>query len=208
MNSAFFGNSSTGGSGGGIAIGVGSATVTNCTFSGNTAAVDGGAIMNSIGDGPFTVNPPGGGSETIQNGLGSLDLTNCTLDGNVAKAGDGGAIANFSATECALKNSILYNNTGGEVLNGQSIRNKNGVLYNSVAGAANCTLRADLPVSPESLTAAATSRSRRFLKRLRTMAAQPKRCPCRQDHHASEREARRERPQTISAALCVRFRRA
>ena len=45
----------------------------------------------------------------------------------------------FSATKCALTNSILYNDTGGEFLNGKGIKNS-GELFNAVASAENCDI--------------------------------------------------------------------
>jgi len=84
INCRFIGNSTTG-TGGGIHMFDGSATVINCLFSGNHAG-DGGAFSGS--------------------GLGTDRFTNCTVVGNSATRWVGG----ISGT-VVLKNCILWGNT-------------------------------------------------------------------------------------------------
>jgi predicted outer membrane repeat protein len=94
-NSTFLGNSAV--TGGALAnLGAGSATLTNCVLSGNTATHFGGAVYSSY----------------------TASLTNCTLSGNSAPYG--GGIAN--AGRLTLSHSTLSANTatkfGGGLFNG------------------------------------------------------------------------------------------
>jgi CSLREA domain-containing protein len=135
--------------GGGISNS-GTLTLTNCTLSGNSAAVGvGGGIYNETG--------------------GTLTLTNCTLSGNSAEGsnsatdGNGGGIFNSgkaTLTNCTLSGNStegagggIYNATGGTLtltnctLSGNSTRygdaNGGGGIYNETGGTltlTNCTL--------------------------------------------------------------------
>jgi len=99
-NSTFSGNSAVGtpGLGGGIFIGFGgTGTVTNSTFSGNSASAFGGGIDNT----------------------GTVTVTNSTFSGNSAGA-DGGGIDN--AVTLTVTNSTFSGNTAGT--DGGGIRNE------------------------------------------------------------------------------------
>jgi predicted outer membrane repeat protein len=87
-NSTFSGN--TAGDGGGI-YNAGNLTVTNSTFSGNSATASGGGIFN-IG--------------------GTLTVTNSTFSGNSAPSG-GGIYNSNSGPAATVTNSILAASTGG-----------------------------------------------------------------------------------------------
>jgi CSLREA domain-containing protein len=95
-NSTFSDNSApSGGSGGGISNASGALTVTNSTFSGNTANF-GGGILNSSG---------------------TLTIANSTFSGNPAT---GGGVYNVGGT-ATLRNTIVANsgsNCGGAIING------------------------------------------------------------------------------------------
>ncbi len=98
------GNTSTNGYGGGIHnlnAGSGPITMTNCVFTGNSAAY-GGGIENDN----FTFS------------TGTISVTNCTLTGNTATSGsgNGGGIGdNDYILPITLTNDIVYGDTGGEV---------------------------------------------------------------------------------------------
>jgi cysteine-rich repeat protein len=102
-NCTLSGNSANEG-GGGI-YNLGNATLTNCTLSGNSAGYyGGGAIFNAV------TGPDGGPPSNS----GTATLTNCTLSGN--SAGQGGGIANLgnaTLTNCTLSgNSATYRGGG------------------------------------------------------------------------------------------------
>ena len=115
-NAGFGGVADPNTEGGGIYNAGGTLTVTNCTFSGNRAAVGGGidgygtfAVVNSTFSGN-SASTQGGG---INNGAPStLSITNSTFSGTSAPSGSGGGILNYSALN--LANTILANNTGGD----------------------------------------------------------------------------------------------
>ena len=95
--------------GGGIIIEESNPTLTNCTFSGNSAEWDGGGMCNKRNSSPILTNctfsgnlaKEGGG---ICNYGDSPTLTNCTFSGNAAEL-EGGGMCNRS------DNPILTNNT-------------------------------------------------------------------------------------------------
>jgi hypothetical protein len=97
-NSSFTGNSTAPGSGGGggaIQNDAGLLTITNSGFVGNTSAASGGAIRNGT-------NTTGG----------TLTITNSNFTGNSAPFGPGGAIQNPNASgTITITNSIFENNT-------------------------------------------------------------------------------------------------
>jgi CSLREA domain-containing protein len=74
------------------AITAGTMSITNCTFSGNTAGFYGGAIVNG----------------------GTMTITNSTLSGNSAPNDAGGITNGASLT---ISNSVLDGNTGGNCFN-------------------------------------------------------------------------------------------
>ncbi len=95
-----------------------SLTVTNCTFSGNSATGsfgEGGAIYN---DGTLTVNNStfSGNSATHPGGAiysnGTVTVTNSTFSGNSAATG-GGIYNNAATSAVTVTSSILATSTGG-----------------------------------------------------------------------------------------------
>jgi CSLREA domain-containing protein len=107
-----------GGEGGAILVytnGVTSLTITNSTFSGNSASITGGAIYTcaptTITNSTFYNNSTTGNGGAISS-CSTLTVTNSTFDGNTTTAaGEGGAIASSNPT--MLYNTILANSTGG-----------------------------------------------------------------------------------------------
>ncbi len=90
----------TGGSdinGGGLANYGGTATLTNCTVSGNTAAINGGGLYITSS--------------------GTTTLTDCTVSGNIAGQNGGGLyVNNYGAatlTNCTVSGNTAGNNGGG-----------------------------------------------------------------------------------------------
>ena len=102
-------------------------TISNCTFTGNTAAsyANGGAIDNefqgpslSINDSTFSTNQAGFGGG-IYNGTGaSLSLTNSTVANNTAASWGGGISNNGSLT---VTNSTIVGNTSGSLGGGVAL---------------------------------------------------------------------------------------
>ncbi|MGA2499091.1 MAG: choice-of-anchor D domain-containing protein [Tepidisphaeraceae bacterium] len=110
-------NGDSNGEGGGMYIDAGSPTITNCTFSGNSASYNGGGMYNISSSSPTLTNCTFGGN-SAQNGGGMYNVqmydssgnlpmpANCTFSGNTAGLGggifnsnsDGGAIL----TNCTL----------------------------------------------------------------------------------------------------------
>jgi predicted outer membrane repeat protein len=90
-NLTFSGNSATVG-GGGLYNFTGSPTLTNVTFSGNSASYDGGGLYSEYGSATLTNVTFSGNSATEGGGLasgGSPRLTNVTFSGNSASYGGG-----------------------------------------------------------------------------------------------------------------------
>jgi hypothetical protein len=81
-------------------------TLTNCTFSGNTAGSDGGGMLNHLGSDATLVNCTFGGNSAVNDGGGMLNynnaptLTNCILWGNSDGGGmdESAQIYNFNNT--------------------------------------------------------------------------------------------------------------
>ena len=142
-NCTFSGNSAALGYGGGMYNNLSSPTVSNCRFSGNTADLFGGGIYN--------------------NGDSSPTVSNCTFSGNSATVGYGGGICSEDST-IALLNCTLSDNTaglfGGGMYNGNSsatVSNctfsgntatvgNGGGMYNSLSDpmVSNCTFSGNL----------------------------------------------------------------
>lgn len=99
---------------GGALVVYGTAVVDACTFTDNQATSFGGAIFlqgTSVGvtNSTFTANTAGAAGGAIRVQTGSLDLTSSTVAGN--GAGSGGGVSNNLGTLTA-GNSIVANNTG------------------------------------------------------------------------------------------------
>jgi hypothetical protein len=113
----------TGGSGsnGGGLDNDGTATLTQCTLSGNSATVDGGAIYN----------------------VGNLTLTDCTLSGNSAQH-DGGAVDNVggtaSLTDCTISGNLTLTNPNFNHFDGSALFNASNPGRTGTLGLTDCTL--------------------------------------------------------------------
>jgi CSLREA domain-containing protein len=105
------------GSGGGIAN-AGTLTLSNSTFSGNSAFVDGGGIWSSgsltVQNSTFTGNSAADGGGIYN--IGSMTVTDSTFSGNSASAGGGGiyAIQGLVANSAFRDNSAT---SGGGIVN-------------------------------------------------------------------------------------------
>jgi hypothetical protein len=134
-------------SGGGI-LNSGTLTVTNCTFSGNSAGGNtvnggtGGGIFNNDGtltvaNSTFTGNSANGAGGGIDNESGTLTLTNSTFFGNSAggstvNGGTGGGIFNeHSGTLTVTNSTFSFNSANGA---GGGIDNESATLT-----VTNCT---------------------------------------------------------------------
>ena len=96
----------------------GTATITNSTLSGNYSALDGGGIFNEGGTATITNSTLSGNSAHSGGGgifnNGTTTITNSTLSGNSASVGGGGGILNFGTT--TITNSIVANSDGGDIV--------------------------------------------------------------------------------------------
>ncbi|MCH8343440.1 MAG: hypothetical protein IH983_05595 [Planctomycetes bacterium] len=95
--------------GGGMFNSSSSPTVTNCTFSGNTAAVAGGGMNNLI--------------------ISSPTLTNCTFSDNTANRG--GGMFNFKGSNPTVTNCVLWGDSPNEIV---AIASTPTVTYSAVQG--------------------------------------------------------------------------
>ena len=108
-------------SGGGMVNTFSSPTVTNCSFSGNSAVLDGAGMLNEDFSSPTLTNCSFSGNSAAYNGGGiynsqsSPTLTNCTFSGNSASYG--GGMYNDSSwptlTNCTFSGNSAANNGGG-----------------------------------------------------------------------------------------------
>jgi hypothetical protein len=100
------------------------ATVTNCTFTGNTADANGGGMLNDINsivtvtNCSFDNNTTAGRGGAMLNWQCSPTMSGCTFSDNVAE--NGGAINNWTnasptVTDCTFSNNTAVN--GGGMLN-------------------------------------------------------------------------------------------
>jgi predicted outer membrane repeat protein len=134
LTNVTFSNNSAASLGGGMYNLIGnSSTLTNVTFNGNSANSGGGLFNGSssptLTNATFKLNSAislGGG---IYNQTGSPTLTNVTLSGN--SAAFGGGMYNSSSSSPIVKNSILYDDIGGEISNNSSSAT---VTYSIVQG--------------------------------------------------------------------------
>ena len=112
-------------SGGGMRNINSSPTVTNCTFSGNTATSTGGGMVNvdsspTVTNCTFTGNTAQSGAGMINAG-GSPTVTNCTFSGN--SASHGGGMRNLLESSPRVTNCTFSGNTaslGGGMYNTQA----------------------------------------------------------------------------------------
>jgi autotransporter-associated beta strand protein len=113
-------------SGGGMYNSVGSPTLSNCTFTANSASGEGGGMFNessspTLTNCTFTANSTGGGGGMYNSG-GSAILTNCTFTANSGNHG-GGMYNNSSSptlTNCTFTDNSAYSGNGGGMYNAES----------------------------------------------------------------------------------------
>ncbi|MBK9924359.1 MAG: hypothetical protein IPP66_03625 [Anaerolineales bacterium] len=101
------------GSGGGMANNNSNPSLTNVTFNNNTAVNLGGGIINSDS---------------------SISLLNVTMSENTAMSG--GGVSNDIGSNLMIKNSILWSNVGGELVNGNATVSYS-IVQGGYAGAGN-----------------------------------------------------------------------
>jgi predicted outer membrane repeat protein len=105
--------------GGGMDNESSSPTLTNITFSSNSAGEGGG--MDNESSSPtltnvtFSGNSASNGGGGMDNASSSPTLTNVTFSGN--SASNGGGLYNFFGSSPTLTNAILWGDTGGEIVN-------------------------------------------------------------------------------------------
>jgi titin len=121
-----------------------SLTITNCTFTGNSADGNGGAIDSpgvilTISGSTFDHNTTNADGGAVSIGTGTVNLTNCTFTANAA-SGRGGAINSNFAADFALLNCTIAGNSafiGGGVVNTGSgtFTLTNSIVANDTASA-------------------------------------------------------------------------
>ncbi|MHC4545970.1 MAG: choice-of-anchor Q domain-containing protein [Planctomycetota bacterium] len=118
-NCTFTGNSA--GYGGGMLNDSSSPAVTDCTFIDNTATDFGGGIENYNGGSPTVTNCLFSGNTAVDGG-GMINngcsptVTNCTFSGNTASTA-GGGMYNYTNSSPTVTNCILWGNTPDEIFN-------------------------------------------------------------------------------------------
>ncbi|MHC4613584.1 MAG: choice-of-anchor Q domain-containing protein [Planctomycetota bacterium] len=119
-----------------------SPTVTNCTFSGNTADGFGGAMHNHWDSSPTVTNCTFSGNSAVVDGGGMYNwesaptVTNCTFGGNTAGR-DGGGMANRHDGNPTVNNCSFSGNT--------ALRDGGGMYnYESSPTVADCTFAGNM----------------------------------------------------------------
>ena len=140
-NTALIGNSSTdyGSSGGGL-FSAGTAILTDCTVTGNSAGGSrsngGGGLFNG-GIITLTNSVLYGNSAYVGGGLfnnGTAVMTNCTVSGNAAGRSGGGVINNGGGSTLTLTNCAISENSSGEYYGGGLFN------YGGTATLTDCTV--------------------------------------------------------------------
>ncbi len=151
--------SSSAGSGAGIFNGSGMLTVTNSTFSGNSAGVYGGGIYSNGGtvtvtNSTFSSNRAGYGGGGIYSDTGTVTVTNSTFSSNRARYGSGGGIDSNGGTVTVTNSAFSGNSAnhgggidsnGGRVtvtacsFSGNSAHDGGGIDSDSVLAVTNCS---------------------------------------------------------------------
>ena len=146
-NVTFNGNSAP--YGGGLAnYNHGNPFLTDVTFNGNTAYIDGGGMENSDTSNPQLTNvtfkgnhayTAGGGLHNTQSS--NPTLTNVTFNGNIAPTNGGGGMYYASSSNGQVRNSILWGDSGGEIINDgtSSATVTNSVVQGGYTGGTNIT---------------------------------------------------------------------
>ncbi|HZU86230.1 MAG TPA: choice-of-anchor Q domain-containing protein [Anaerolineaceae bacterium] len=96
LSNVYFQNNIADERGGGLYVYSSYVNITDVRFNGNSAATSGGGMGN------YDSHP---------------SLTNATFSGNSAPVNSGGAIYNFSNSTSAIRNSVLWNDIGNEIVN-------------------------------------------------------------------------------------------
>ena len=103
--------------GGGMQNHQSSPTLTNCTFSGNSAHWNGGGMQNhqsspTLTNCTFSGNSAGGGGGMNNGNFSNPTLVNCTFNNNLA-VGSGGGMTNHESSPMVTNCTFSNNSTGG-----------------------------------------------------------------------------------------------
>ena len=154
-------NTAPGGYGGGLSIRGGNSTLTDCTFTGNSADATGGGLFMWEGTGTvrltgcvFGGNSANGGGGMANSG-GNPVLIACTFTGNTAAGGAGMSVSGISTViNCSFNGNSNWAHYGGAIrnngtmtvinssFNGNSVVFYGGAIYNwegAVLEVVNCT---------------------------------------------------------------------
>ncbi|MHC4445894.1 MAG: right-handed parallel beta-helix repeat-containing protein [Planctomycetota bacterium] len=154
--------------GGGMYNYNGSPTISNCTFSGNSAQYVGGGMYNKLSSPTLTNCGFSGNSAVGGGGMFSFysnpTLTNCTISGNSARKTGGGMTNSYSSptlTDCTISGNSadwsgggMYNYVGNPTLtnctiSGNASNSYGGGMYNQVSNPTltNCTVSGNSAVA-------------------------------------------------------------
>jgi parallel beta-helix repeat protein len=135
------------GNGGGMYNSISSPMVTNCTFSGNSAAEEGGGMSNSdssptVTNCMFSGNSAGWGGGMYNIANSSPTVTNCTFTGNTAFSNTygGGGMFNYLSSSPTVTNCTFSGN--------QATVGSGGGMFNHLSSSptvTNCILWGDTP---------------------------------------------------------------
>ena len=102
-----------------------SPTVTNCSFSGNTATYWAGGMSNNVSSNPTVTNCSFSGNTATTNGGGGMTnsisnptVTNCSFSGNTSVVG--GGMYNATGSSPTVTNCILWGDSPDEIFNSRA----------------------------------------------------------------------------------------
>ena len=136
-DSTFSDNSAGAAAGGGISNVSGTLTVTNSTFSGNSAGSAGGGIYTNGGTATITNSTFSGNSASTGGGgiyIGGGTLTITNSTFSGNSASTGGGIARGSAGTVTLRNTIVANSTSGGDCSGTVTDGGNNIVEDNTCG--------------------------------------------------------------------------
>ena len=122
-NTTFSGNSAS--NGGGMYNATSFPSISNTTFSGNSATTSGGGMYNdtsspSISNTTFSENSATSNGGGMFNRSSSPSITNTTFSGNSASSSTGGGMHNTFSSAPTLYNTVLYGNGTDVFISGSS----------------------------------------------------------------------------------------
>jgi len=145
LNNLTIANGIAVGQGGGGILNNGTATITNSTFSGNSATGSFGGAINNGGGGTLTITNSTFSGNSATGGFGAgifanggpgftVTITNSTFSGNSASGGFGAAIKNNDVAGVIVRNTIIANSAAGGNCNGAITNGGNNIDDGATCG--------------------------------------------------------------------------